>query len=97
MCPKMSSGASASRQPRTFGGLVRGHARPVQELARRLREIVFDEIPDAEESFYGGQRPMAMYRSDAEVCWIQPLPLNSLRRLLNPMNSARYVRLAINQ
>lgn len=34
---------------------------------------MLEELPDAQESYYGGQRPMAMYRTSADVCWIQPL------------------------
>lgn len=63
----------AAAKPRTFGGLIRRSSRPVQEIAKALRALVVEELPDVEESFYGGQRPMAMYRTTADVCWIQPL------------------------
>jgi predicted DNA-binding protein (MmcQ/YjbR family) len=45
----------------------------VQTIAKALRGLVYEELPEAQESFYGGQRPMAMYRTTAGVCWIQPL------------------------
>lgn len=45
----------------------------MQSLAKALRALVLNEISDAEESFYGGDKPMAIYRTLADVCWIQPL------------------------
>lgn len=60
-------------QPRTFNALLKGRTKSVQELAWAIREIVFEELPDAQESFYGGRHPMALYRATADVCWIQPL------------------------
>lgn len=61
-----------SAQPRTFTGVIRGRDRAIQTIAKGLRELVRDELPDVEESFYGGNNPMAMYRTEGEVCWIQP-------------------------
>ena len=45
----------------------------MREIAAALRDLVYEELPDAEEKFYGGRHAMAMYRTTAEVCWIQPL------------------------
>jgi len=45
----------------------------VQDIAKALRDLVYQELPDAKESFYGGRHAMAMYRTTADVCWIQPL------------------------
>jgi hypothetical protein len=42
----------------------------VRTLAHALRDVVFEELPNVQESFYGGQQPMAMYRTTAEICWI---------------------------
>ena len=53
--------------------MIRGRSRSVHSIAKALRGLVYEELPDAQESFYGGQRPMAMYRTLADVCWIQPL------------------------
>ncbi len=64
---------SATGQPRSFDGLLKGRTKPVQELARAIRKIVYDELPDAQESYYGGRHAMALYRTSADVCWIQPL------------------------
>lgn len=64
---------TGSSTPRSFGGVVRGRSKSVQAIAKALRTVVFEELPDAAESFYGGQRPMAMYRTSADTCWIQPL------------------------
>ncbi len=62
-----------SSKPRSFSGVVRGRSPKVRLIANRLREIVFEELPDVQEDFYGGNQPMSMYRTTAEVCWIQPL------------------------
>ena len=60
-------------KPRSFSGVLKGRSKAVQDLAKALRDLVLEELPDAEESYYGGQKPMAMYRTIADVCWIQPL------------------------
>ncbi|MGZ0164299.1 MAG: DUF1801 domain-containing protein [Planctomycetales bacterium] len=70
---KKKAASTASSTPRSFGGVIKGCAKPVQTIAKTLRDVVLEELPDAQESFYGGQRPMAMYRKSADVCWIQPL------------------------
>ena len=41
-------------------------------IGKALRDLVYEELPDAEERFYGGRRPMGMYRTKADICWIQP-------------------------
>jgi hypothetical protein len=65
--------SAASIPPKTFAGLLKARAKPIRELAHAIRELVYEERPDAEESFYGGRQPMAIYRTVADVCWIQPL------------------------
>lgn len=70
---KKKAAVTKNSKPTSFTGVIRGQARIVQSIAKSLRELVFEELPDAEESFYGGQRPMAMYRTIADICWIQPL------------------------
>ena len=72
MGKKKAASATPSR-PRSFGGLLRGHAKSVREIAQALRDLVYEELPDAEETFYGGRHAMAMYRTTADICWIQPL------------------------
>lgn len=62
-----------SSPPRSFAGVIRGCSRTVQSIAVALRDLIYEELPDAQESYYGGQRPMAMYRTTADICWIQPL------------------------
>lgn len=66
------AGAAKSSALRSFSGVIRGCERPVQTIAKALRKLVFEELPDAKERFYAGRRPMAMYRTTADVCWIQP-------------------------
>ena len=73
MAKKKAAPRNKSTAPRSFTGVIKGQSREVQNLAKALREIVLDELPQADESFYGGQKPMAMYRTIADVCWIQPL------------------------
>lgn len=70
---KQKTTSAKARQPKSFAGLLKGHAKPVQELAKAIREVIYEELPDAEESFYGGRHAMAQYRTSAEVCWLQPL------------------------
>lgn len=62
-----------STKPKSFSGVIRGHSRSVQDIAKALRDVVVEELPDVQESYYGGQRAMAMYRTVSDVCWIQPL------------------------
>lgn len=72
MAKKRPKTAGTTR-PRSFTGVIKGRSKPVRDIAQALRQLVFEELPNATESFYGGQRPMAMYRTTADVCWIQPL------------------------
>ncbi len=65
--------ARKSSQPRSFTGVIRGRDRGIQAIAKALREVVVEELPNVEESFHGGNNPMAMYRTAGEVCWIQPV------------------------
>lgn len=59
--------------PRSFNGVIKDRDKPVRDLAKAIRALVLEELPDAEESYYGGRMPMAMYRATGDVCWIQPL------------------------
>ena len=70
---KKKAATKNSSRPKSFASVIRGRSRSVQSIAKVLRDLVYEELPDAQESFYGGQRPMAMYRTIADVCWIQPL------------------------
>ena len=70
---KKKMASSSSGQPKSLAGLLKGRAKSVQELARAIRKVIYEELPDAQESFYGGRHAMALNRTSAEVCWIQPL------------------------
>lgn len=59
--------------PRSFNGVIKSRSKSVRDLANAIRDVVFEELPDAAESFYGGSKPMAMYRTTGDICWIQPL------------------------
>jgi predicted DNA-binding protein (MmcQ/YjbR family) len=65
--------SSTTGQPKSFAGLLKGHAKSVKELAKAIRKVIYEELPEAQESFYGGRHAMALYRTSAEVCWLQPL------------------------
>lgn len=70
---KRNGAASKSPKPRSFAGVIKGRTKEVRTIAQALRQLVLEELPSADESYYGGSRPMAMYRTLADVCWIQPL------------------------
>ena len=73
MAKKKTTVKKKTSTPRSFSGVVKGRSTEVRAIANALKDLVLEELPDAEESYYGGQRPMAMYRTIADVCWIQPL------------------------
>lgn len=58
---------------RNFTGLIKDRTKEVRDLATAIRQILDEELPEAKVTFYSGKPPMAMYRTDAEVCWLQPL------------------------
>lgn len=59
--------------PKSFAAVIRGRSASVRRIAKALRDLVYEELPDVQESFYGGQLPASMYRTDAHICSIQPL------------------------
>ena len=72
----MAKKKAASRSTTTvksFTGLIRGRSKPVQQIAKTLKTLVLEELPDAQETFHSGRNALAMYRTVGEVCWIQPL------------------------
>jgi predicted DNA-binding protein (MmcQ/YjbR family) len=69
----MKSTRNISTTPRSFAGVIKGRSPEVRRLAQSLRDVVFEELPDAQESYYGGRQPMALYRMTADICWLQPL------------------------
>lgn len=58
--------------PRSFSGVVKERSKPIQVIARAMRALLYELVPDAEERFSGGPRPIAMYRTSADICFIQP-------------------------
>ncbi|MBC8290479.1 MAG: DUF1801 domain-containing protein [Planctomycetes bacterium] len=70
---RKKSGGTKAPIPRSFSGVIKGRTKAVQTIAKALRDVIFEELPEAQESFYGGPNPMARYRTTGEVCWIQPL------------------------
>jgi predicted DNA-binding protein (MmcQ/YjbR family) len=65
--------ATKASKPKSFAGMIRGRSPSVRSIAKALRDLVYEELTDVQESFYGGQLPMSMYRTNADVCWIQLL------------------------
>ena len=72
MAKKKAATKKSAETVTTFSGLLQSRTRPVQQLARSLRKLVYEELPDAEERFISGRAAMALYRSTSDVCWIQP-------------------------
>lgn len=70
--PPQQAAGEKSAPLKNFAGVIRGSSRPVQSIAKALRKLVCEELPDVAERYYAGRRPMAMYRTIADVCWIQP-------------------------
>lgn len=62
--------------PTTFEELLQPHPADVREVATRLRAIVEDTVPDADEAVSGGSKMgMALYSvggANNVVCGIQP-------------------------
>jgi predicted DNA-binding protein (MmcQ/YjbR family) len=69
---KKDTPVAKTSHPRTFSGVVRSCSPAVRAIAKGLRDLVYDELTGVEERFFGGRRPMAIYRTAADVCWIQP-------------------------
>jgi predicted DNA-binding protein (MmcQ/YjbR family) len=69
---KKNSARKATVPVTCFRDVLRGRSQAVQKLANSLRELVYEELPDAEERFIGGRAAMALYRSTSDVCGIQP-------------------------
>ncbi len=70
---RKKAAARSTLQIRSYGGLIRGRSKPVQQIAKALRLLVQEELSDAQETFHSGRNALAMYRTVGEVCWIQPL------------------------
>ncbi|HVZ38431.1 MAG TPA: DUF1801 domain-containing protein [Candidatus Kapabacteria bacterium] len=70
----------ASGAPRTASGSARGSfgelaalMNPaIQPIAWRLREIIFEVLPNAEESVWASGWKVAMYRDGGDICGIGP-------------------------
>lgn len=59
--------------PVSFRGLLEGHDPDVRKVARELRRIIREVLPETKESFTGGNRGFALYRTTADIAWLQPL------------------------
>jgi hypothetical protein len=56
----------------TFEDLFAEHSADVKAIANRLREIILEVLPGAEEKVYLGWK-IALYNLPNEVCGIQPV------------------------
>ena len=55
----------------TFQDLFGSYGTDVQAIAHRLREMIFEILPEAQETVYLGWR-IALYKEITEICGIQP-------------------------
>jgi hypothetical protein len=55
----------------TFQDLFGTYSPDVQAIAHRLREMIFEVLPEAQETVYLGWR-IALYKEITEICGIQP-------------------------
>ncbi|MBS1913105.1 MAG: DUF1801 domain-containing protein [Bacteroidetes bacterium] len=74
--PKQPKGRTQRTSPGStrgsFGDLAALMAPPVQPIAWRLREIVFEVLPNAEEAVWASGWKVAMYRDGGDICGIGP-------------------------
>jgi hypothetical protein len=70
---KTATSSDASSKTGTFDDLVAQLPPQAQTIARRLREIVYDELPDAEETVWIKGWRLALYKDVSEVCGIGPV------------------------
>lgn len=72
---KKSSGTkSEPASPKgTFEDLIAMYPPIVQYIASRLRAIVYEELPDAEEAVWTGGWRMSLYKDISEICGIGPV------------------------
>jgi hypothetical protein len=72
--PKKASRADPKKKaapPLTFLDLLANRSPEVQAIANRLRELVFEVLPKAEQAIYPNWR-LALYRDVEAICAIQP-------------------------
>ena len=72
--PKKKAAASPKKKPAaplTFLDLLSTRSPEVQAIANRLRGIVYEVLPKAEQAIYPGWK-LALYRDVEAICAIQP-------------------------
>src|SRR5262245_12617224 len=68
--------ASAPRRPKTFEDVIGDLTGPPREIARQLRQLVFDLLPGVTETAFGGSKAQVLLYSlggpTKTLCGIQP-------------------------
>jgi hypothetical protein len=73
LMPKKKAATKAKTpQSESFSGLIPDRTPDVQLLAKTLRILVSDEVPDADERFQTARDELEISRAVGEVCWFQP-------------------------
>ncbi len=71
-----SAERAAVKRPQTFEDVIGELTGPVREIARQLRQLIFDVLPGATETAYGGSKVQLVLYSlggaTKTVCGIQP-------------------------
>lgn len=66
----------AIKRPRTFEDVIGEQPGPMREIARQLRQLIFDLIPGVSENVYGGSKVQVVLYSlggpTKTLCGIQP-------------------------
>jgi hypothetical protein len=66
----------AAKRPRTFEDVIGDLVGPSREIARQLRQLIFDLIPGVSETAYGGSKvQLLLYSIDGPtkpICGLQP-------------------------
>jgi hypothetical protein len=68
---ELSATAKVSKKG-TFEDLITQYPSATQTIARRLREIIYEVLPNAEETVWVGGWKLAQYKDIGEVCSIGP-------------------------
>lgn len=66
-------GSAGKSKTGTFNDLLSQYDTTVGAIAGRLRQIVYEELPDAEETVWIGGWRLALYKDVSEICGIGPM------------------------
>ncbi|MGE0128374.1 MAG: DUF1801 domain-containing protein [Blastocatellales bacterium] len=73
---KLSGAGKSPAKPASFEDMIGGHSSEIQATANRLRALVREVLPEADENIYGGAKTgIALYSiggPNKVICGIQP-------------------------